>query len=498
MGTVYASTGSNVWPLQERVIGNKEEFHKKLFYLYYDNPVPLEWVTSVKRIKRYDLGSSFMFERVMCERTGYQGIVKYLYAASHDKDFMTLMGTKPGTVIKISLYNEISEFNDVSMISKLDIFHRDKMGRFTIDKKKIAKYVYGGTLQLKETDSIDILKIIRKNELINNGLTFKEAFTIAYLEQLVVHSIIIKESDTLFYIGEKDESKTQYDWQKMHLLSVLRELLGEDDHDYHLTLGILAGLEEIPEKNFVSCGEIEVFPTNMENNFLDKLMLKLDDNVQYYESHEINHRYYIRTEFKGISNGEARMIDIFAMLYSSLPCCCHTKNDTCVLILDEPDIGFHPEWSRVFIEKLTEFLKSDMMRDYKYHIIISTHSPIMLSDVSKNCIHCIAKDKDDRVIVKESDKYGLISSINDILIDDFFVDSVFGSFGEKYVNTIIKEINELEVELSKCNIDTIADCSKKYDEIAKRIELLGDGYIKSSVQKRLSQQKYYIKRMYNN
>ena len=446
-------TGYNVNHLQDLKLKKRDNFQKTLFFLYYENSASLDWVTSVGRIKRYDLGSYSMCERIMCEREGYRGIVRYLYAASHEKDFLKLMGTKPGTAIKISIYDRwlFSEFDSLSTVPASDMLDRDMMGRLVIDGKKAAGYVYGSNMQLIETSSLNFLNILQKKEDINMGLSFKESYIIAYLEQIAVYCIIHQGEDgynkTKFNIEERNENQGLYEWRKRHLLHITRELLGEKNLDYQFINGIVFGLEEIPERFFVSYSEIEVVPAEMTTNFLENLMMMLDENQRSFENHEINHRYYLRTEFRGISNGEARMIDIFAMLYNSLLSSGHTKKDTCVLLLDEPDMGFHPEWSRIFIENLTKFLKSDIMSDYEYHIIISTHSPIMLSDVPGNCIHCISKDEDDRVTVKESDKFGLISGINDILIDDFFMGSIFGSFGEKYVNGIIKDINDLENDL---------------------------------------------------
>lgn len=52
----------------------------------------------------------------------------------------------------------------------------------------------------------------------------------------------------------------------------------------------------------------------------------------------------------------------------------HFPGDTCILLLDEPDRCFHPEWSRRFIKNLTETLTSSPFNKFNYQIIIATHT----------------------------------------------------------------------------------------------------------------------------
>ena len=484
-------TSNIVWHLQDLRINRKKEFHKKLFFLYYENPITLEWVNTRGRIHRNDHGSSYMFERIFCDRVGYQGIVRYLYAANHESEFVEFMGTKPGTKIRISVNDNsltsVKEFLDDTIASSFYLI--DSLGSVSIDEEKINDCIYGGKLSIIERV---ILSIPREGKIVNNGLRYKEAFVISYLEQIVLFFIMKQKTMVRFPIDEKLVSQSQYEWQKSHLIKILERLIGDDIFDLKLTINIVTGLEKIPEEYFVSYLELEVLPSEMQDNFLDYLMMQLDDDRRNIDNHTVNHGYFLKTKFFGISSGEAKMIDIFAMLYNSLNYCNHDKDDTCVLLLDEPDIGFHPEWSRIFIENLTKFLNSKIVKSRKFHVIISTHSPMMLSDVPKYCIHCISKDIDGSVNVKDSDKFGLVSSINDILIDDFFTDSVFGSFGEKYVNEIIQNINDLELriesELVKGGIDSsaISDYRIKCDAISDKLECLGDGYVKSSIHRRLN------------
>lgn len=67
-----------------------------------------------------------------------------------------------------------------------------------------------------------------------------------------------------------------------------------------------------------------------------------------------------------------------------------------ILLLDEPENYMYPEMCRTFIHNLNELLKQRFFGS-EFQVILSTHSPFMLSDVLANQI--IKMDYDDRECV---------------------------------------------------------------------------------------------------
>ena len=124
------------------------------------------------------------------------------------------------------------------------------------------------------------------------------------------------------------------------------------------------------------------------------------------------------------------------------------QGDTCILLLDEPDSRFHPEWSRRFIKNLTEELKKEMFRKFRYQIIISTHSPLLLSDVRREDIICMNTDGKNGSVRIEKSPYGFMSNINDILLDTFFLEAPYGAWAENYVNKLLEKISQLGQEIN--------------------------------------------------
>ena len=287
-----------------------------------------------------------------------------------------------------------------------------------------------------------------------------------YLEELVCYLIVQKKTWKTEYHEENTYKK-----RKAYLLRVLEEC---DLADYMLAKEIIDGIEKIPECYFVSGTRASIPIKEMtEGNFLTTLARALDKNVVV--EHEINHNYYVRLSFVGLSTGEAQYLDLHAALYQAIKSSQdrHHSGDTCVLLLDEPDCRFHPEWSRNFIQSLRELLNTKTFREYRYQIIISTHSPLLVSDAVKDSIHCLHRNDDNNVSVQSSN-YGLMSNLSNLFTDTFFSQSVFGAFAEQYANTLIKDINTAIQNPNSVTEDQI-------EEMRNRTYLIEDTVIRKSL-----------------
>lgn len=253
-------------------------------------------------------------------------------------------------------------------------------------------------------------------------------------------------------------------------------------------------LEKIPSKYFVNAFSISALISELKPGELDDLMKRLDEKS--ISKHYPNQNDILSVTFTNMSSGEAHFIDIFASIHGALQTrkrmIANTANpgeQTCILLLDEPDMSFHPEWSRTFIDNLTHFLKNSY-KDINFQVIITTHSPLMLSDIQSDSIYCLGKDDDGNLQVSHP-KYGLLSGINDILIDGFFTKSLFGEFAEGFAKDIVKRLNELEEDIDKWQIDQ-DDFDKEYKDLSKRIDILGGGLIKDSLMQRLEMAKKWF------
>lgn len=140
------------------------------------------------------------------------------------------------------------------------------------------------------------------------------------------------------------------------------------------------------------------------------------------------------------------------------------------LILDEVEICFHPEYQRCFISKLLNLL-TKLKLNYRcsLNIIISTHSPFILSDIPQQNILYLENGKcvNETVAVNP-----YAANVNDILHQSFFLkDSFMGEFALTRMKQLIKDIDGLGRRKGL----------RKKDELLQEINLIGDKFLKQQL-----------------
>ncbi len=107
-----------------------------------------------------------------------------------------------------------------------------------------------------------------------------------------------------------------------------------------------------------------------------------------------------------------------------------------LILLDEPDIRLHYEWQRNYVKWLSIFL--EQFKDFNFHIIINTHSNLMLSDIPKENVIVLDR-KDNKTIIKNATSQTLAQNLFENLNNDFFLDKFIGGYIEDKIIAILKK-----------------------------------------------------------
>ncbi len=148
---------------------------------------------------------------------------------------------------------------------------------------------------------------------------------------------------------------------------------------------------------------------------------------------------------ENLSDGENAYLGFFASLYEQISLFTPSK-EKYIILLDEPESRMHPELTRNFINELIYFLGDLSIDNKKFQIIVSTHSPFILSDIQSTNIIYLKKDKTGycRPENKILNTFG--ANIHNLLLDGFFMSSTMGEFATNKVKEVITLIDENEVE----------------------------------------------------
>lgn len=165
-------------------------------------------------------------------------------------------------------------------------------------------------------------------------------------------------------------------------------------------------------------------------------------------------------KWKGLSSGELALLNLFGRLNSVE----NQLENNIIVLIDEVDLGMHPEWQRKWIKYVLPII-GDMLKkeNRSVHVILTTHSPIILSDIlTKDVIYLsnnTSKNK-SKLVKKDFKTFG--QNIYSLFKNSFFLEAAKGGFSHEVIKdllTIFGDPNEVIV----CERESYKIFVKKYN-----------------------------------
>lgn len=439
-------------------------------YLFYYLESDISWYSRPKRRKNNPY-ENFFFQRYDISKFSFFAVEYFLYRAAKG-EFNKLFDSNP-TSLKIEV--EIGQHNILNLEQE----------------NKMEQLIYG------ECGSFISLADSVIDEMFKNShkLTHKHTMIIRYLEELLVYLLNESPVDNPEKFQDEESTDETFDEEKKYrsrkefLLRFMEyltktpaaEAVYKDVVMYPNDLGLAQqfceALEQIPDEFITEWERAEILLSECESNFLEPLMQAYDTNQE--QEHEVNHGAFVSFHVMNLSTGEAALLDLYAALLEGIREM-DDRTKSVIILLDEPDSRLHPEWSRLFLKRLVFLLSKESFRKYQFQIIITTHSPLLLSDVPQQDIICLKQTEDGIHI--EHPEFGFMGNLNDILLDSMFLSSPFGAFAEEYTNKIIKKIDDLKKNLQETdqtnNLQAKSNVEEQIGLLQEQIELINEPYIK--------------------
>jgi predicted ATPase len=178
-------------------------------------------------------------------------------------------------------------------------------------------------------------------------------------------------------------------------------------------------------------------------------------------------------KIEGLSSGEISIIHFLNELKSAL----QDSSGSTLVILDEPENSFHPEWQRNLISILNEICQQINLSP---QIIISSHSPFVLSDILEGKALLLRRKSVPQDKSNKHKKF-FAANIHNMLDDSFFLESTIGEAAKTKITEVISFINEPEKE--SLLGETIGQRIKSAQLI---IDHVGDQLLSKELTKRLN------------
>ena len=209
----------------------------------------------------------------------------------------------------------------------------------------------------------------------------------------------------------------------------------------------------------------------------------------------VNHRVYLTSRFFDmyyahnfksttfLSSGEQELLNLYSRIYDSVVRIKQrgfSEETPQLFVFDEAEIGYHPEWQRKFVCRMVAFLNDISVRyNQVCQIIITSHSPIILSDIPVSCCNWLKIDSDGETMnVSNKRKQTFALNVFELYRDSFFLDGgMVGEFASTYIQRLDAEVTQV--------VDKERLSRPELDSLKNRIELIGDRVIRDYLMSKL-------------
>ena len=134
-------------------------------------------------------------------------------------------------------------------------------------------------------------------------------------------------------------------------------------------------------------------------------------------------------EWNGLSSGELALLNLLGRLNSVTS---NLNSSKVLVLLDEVDLGLHPEWQRNWVNSVLPIIGKIMKKgNDAVRVILSTHSPIILSDFLAEDVIYLPEEPNKILKTFGQNIYSLFKN-------SFFLEAPKGAFSQQVIEDLLK------------------------------------------------------------
>lgn len=227
-------------------------------------------------------------------------------------------------------------------------------------------------------------------------------------------------------------------WLLHDRLMVLRDLVSNlietadwMDFEFPLTDEQYAEIGSKEDNIYKYLGAVEYSLEGKNKGLLNRVLEEMD-------SLHGNHRILSYEPLGELSSGQKHLLTLFSRFFWAKRKIVEKETGDAgiqgrniVIFIDEGEVALHPEWQRAFFDKVTGFL-SELFQGRNIQLLITTHSPFVLSDIPKDNVIFLERDEQGHCKISRMDRENTLgANIYSLLADSFFMQNTIGSFAEE-------------------------------------------------------------------
>lgn len=264
-----------------------------------------------------------------------------------------------------------------------------------------------------------------RNRRLSNQMNYTEESNIeAIIEKLAIGELADKSLIGMFqFITEEFTEKTK-----------LFQKINQEAINFLNTLPSY----EVSELEISSEGAYNDRRINYKLAYNDRIETFL---IDYFKSSS-NQNLTLKVDWLGISSGHKAFISLFSRIYDLNE---KVSSKNLLICIDEGDLYFHPKWQTEFLYKLIRVLPK-IYKNQSLQLILTTHSPFLVSDLPKDNLLFLEKDHECncRVLDKSGEEFETFGgNIGELYLDAFFLKgSLVSYFAATKIKQLIKKVRK--------------------------------------------------------
>ena len=198
------------------------------------------------------------------------------------------------------------------------------------------------------------------------------------------------------------------------------------------------------------------FLISTDNLVLIRRFISNYNKIQFRFVEAVYYRWKFQDSsvFGGLSSGEKAKLKLFSRLQSGSMFFTFLVSGG-IIILDEAEIGYHPEWQRLYLNELLNYINtihSSIINAERVQLIITSHSPFLVSDVLKEDILFLNSGEDGYCTIMDNQfrERTFAANIHTLYSDSFFLEkALIGEFAINKIQPVINWLNDPEAEMTE-------------------------------------------------
>jgi hypothetical protein len=250
-----------------------------------------------------------------------------------------------------------------------------------------------------------------------------------------------------YLISQKSQSQN-YEIDKIN--NLLKNL---DEHFKNIKIS--------ESKEFFGNGNYKLSVNNYLWNFLKEIL-----GITDFKSEAL-----INYSITPFSSGEEAILYQLSEFHETINI---SEKDNIIISIDEGELYLHPEWQRKYINTLYHFFQHYGNKFNKeIQIIVTSHSPFIVSDIPKYNLIFLTKDDNGNCKVSKSENHlpTLGGNIFELFNDGFYLKEFISEFAFEKINQAIKWLNDEESDFNSIL------------EVESFNKLIGESLIRDEIQK---------------